>query len=665
MTFLFPYLLWLLPLSLLPLIFHLFNRNKYIKINFSSLKFFKIIEEETLKRISIYNILLLIIRTLIILLIILIVSRPYLKGSYNSNLDLNNQSLTVLLIDNSYSNTFYNNNKINKVLTNIKEIYSPNTNIHIYISNNQYPLFTGKIQELNLNKLKIPNTINTSSLRNSINDINFNKYTDYINKTFIIIGDQQENFFDANPLNDFIDNSWNTIVYKTINNNNNISITNIDINKEMIIPNELVNFRVTLQNNGIYDFNDRIIELYINDIKVGFEQFNLKAQNNINIDIKSSFSDVGNHNCYLKIEDDDLYLDNHYYFNINIPEKRNIIILSNDKDNYFFLKEAISSFNEKYNNFTLTIYNYNEFLKSDISNLNSLFIFGYENYNDPVISKTNNKNISIILFPTLDVNHNTKNSKLYEIFDDDNLKDLNLINNSDGEYVSLNLNNIENNNFKNIYNINPKNRNLKIFNYNYLKSNKNTILQYSNNKAFLNYYKKNNNNVYLFSTSLSLKDTNLPIKGTFLPIIYNLININNKKIFYYADDNTNILSNNFLNQRITITNPINEKYTYNNSYSKINAFNTVGFYKLFYNDINEEDFLSININEEEFSSTLSKNQIINSLNNNNYFDQPQDLKLYLNNLLYGYEIWRYLLYVLVILVFIEMYLSNYYLYGRK
>ena len=103
MTFIFPYLLWLLPLTAIPLIFHLFSKNRYQNINFSSLKFFSIIEEDTLKRISIFNILLLIIRTLIILLIILIISRPFIEGSYNSSLDLNNESLTILVIDNSFN----------------------------------------------------------------------------------------------------------------------------------------------------------------------------------------------------------------------------------------------------------------------------------------------------------------------------------------------------------------------------------------------------------------------------------------------------------------------------------------------------------------------------------------------------------------------------------
>ena len=47
-----------------------------------------------------------------------------------------------------------------------------------------------------------------------------------------------------------LDESWTTILYKTNNDYNNISITKVDIDKEMIIPNELINFNISLQNNS-------------------------------------------------------------------------------------------------------------------------------------------------------------------------------------------------------------------------------------------------------------------------------------------------------------------------------------------------------------------------------------------------------------------------------
>jgi len=61
--------LWLLPLSSLPLIIHLFFNRKYRTINYSSIEFLKILKVDSMKRIKIVEILLLVLRTLIFFLL--------------------------------------------------------------------------------------------------------------------------------------------------------------------------------------------------------------------------------------------------------------------------------------------------------------------------------------------------------------------------------------------------------------------------------------------------------------------------------------------------------------------------------------------------------------------------------------------------------------------
>ena len=79
MGFLSSIYLWLLPLSTLPLLIHLFYNRKFKTVNFSSIKFLKILKIDTIKKVRIIEILLLIIRTLIILFIILMISKPVMK----------------------------------------------------------------------------------------------------------------------------------------------------------------------------------------------------------------------------------------------------------------------------------------------------------------------------------------------------------------------------------------------------------------------------------------------------------------------------------------------------------------------------------------------------------------------------------------------------------
>ena len=59
MDFLSSFYLWLLPLSTLPLIIHLFFNRKYRTIEYSSIEFLKVLKVDSMKKIRIVEILLL------------------------------------------------------------------------------------------------------------------------------------------------------------------------------------------------------------------------------------------------------------------------------------------------------------------------------------------------------------------------------------------------------------------------------------------------------------------------------------------------------------------------------------------------------------------------------------------------------------------------------
>ena len=65
MSFLGPIYLWLLPLVSVPLIIYLLNRRKTKNIYYSTLRFLKYLNKDSIKKINFINNLLLVIRTLI------------------------------------------------------------------------------------------------------------------------------------------------------------------------------------------------------------------------------------------------------------------------------------------------------------------------------------------------------------------------------------------------------------------------------------------------------------------------------------------------------------------------------------------------------------------------------------------------------------------------
>jgi len=104
MTLLNPVFLWFLPLIAVPIIIHLLAKRKSKLVEFPSLKFLKLLEQDALRKFNIKQLLLLIIRTLMILLIIIIFARPSLDQSSGFQVSTGSTNLFVIVLDNTASN---------------------------------------------------------------------------------------------------------------------------------------------------------------------------------------------------------------------------------------------------------------------------------------------------------------------------------------------------------------------------------------------------------------------------------------------------------------------------------------------------------------------------------------------------------------------------------
>ena len=133
MSFLTPFFLWLLPLTSIPLIIHLLNRRNLITIDFSTLRFLKLLEKESIRKLQILQILLLILRTIIILCIVMMISRPVINGIFNLQ-NSGESALHAIVLDDSFSMTGSKNhiqNTVRKILNQI-----PDKNQLIWINTN-------------------------------------------------------------------------------------------------------------------------------------------------------------------------------------------------------------------------------------------------------------------------------------------------------------------------------------------------------------------------------------------------------------------------------------------------------------------------------------------------------------------------------------------------
>ena len=313
MEFIFYSYLWLLPLSSIPILIHIFNKRNTQTIEFSSIKFLKLIESDSINKLKILQLLLLIIRTLIILFIILMMSRPVVKGFYGNIISEEDSTLSIVFIDDTASNEGSTNKKnrsiiiesyINEILDNINS----NSNILIISQSNGLVYRGLKKNIIDFYPIKISQL--TGKMFDRINNIDQYINQEYLNKELYIISDGEKSFLkDIELLKDKIKNYYIYFIQipKLINN---YSIIDVSISNENITVDTPIDFNVTVKNTGSKIINNALLELKIDDVNVGQQLVTLEKGKTEIFTFRTSLPSTGKHKCYITLANDDNNIDN-------------------------------------------------------------------------------------------------------------------------------------------------------------------------------------------------------------------------------------------------------------------------------------------------------------------------------------------------------------------
>ena len=646
MSFLASIYLWLLPITFIPIIFHFLKKRNYKDIKFSTTRFLFDMKEESLKRINLINILLLIIRTLIILFLILMISKPVYNYS-NRNISDGTDNMVLLLIDDSYSNYTFINKNLDTIIKKIQKVYSDNTSIYIRG-------FSGKdyVKNLVIKDLDVP--INNlkgfyGEYKLSSNLLNFNDDIDsFINKDIFIISDFSDNIIENSNKVDF--KSWNVFLFNHDILNHDIILKNLDINENIISNNKIITITIDAENIVESQFDDVEISLFSNDIKVSENIINFNKKETKKLEFQTSFPDKGTYNCYFIINN------YKYYFNLDVDVEKNVALIYSDVEDIKFVKNALTAFNDLYENLTIE-----EFISDNILNTNKKFNtilkFGTEDLDNNVIANLLIKSSNLIIVPT--DNFNIQNLSNY--FKDIGNYEINPI--SPKNTTTLNNDYKSNDVLNKIFKDSKKSINInKHFE---LSPSNNTLLYINNQYSFLDQYVSNYNNLYLLTIPLDINSSTLPLSGSFIPFLNYLIKFNDFDYYSYVDDYLEI--SNLYNEKPLLHKYNNINFNYTPGYFKTNNLNFTepGFHKIYLNDKVIID-KSVNIPINELKNNKLKQDTLNK-----YFNSPivissnDDLSKILSNIITGIHLWKYLLYSIILLLIVEMYISNIYLYKNN
>lgn len=646
MSFLASIYLWLLPITLIPIIFHFLKKRSYKNIKFSTTRFLFDMKEESLKRINLINILLLIIRTLIILFIILMISKPIYNSSNRSVSD-GYDTLVLILIDDSYSNYNFINDEFPAIIKNIQNSYNDNTLLHIRGFSGKKYLNNMLIKNIKHPLKKISGLYGSYVLNNKL--LYFEEDTDlYLNKDLYIISDFNESIIKNDDKVNF--SSWNVFLYEHNSLNHDIVIKDLNIDKNIISNNEIISLLVTTENISNNQYNDIEISLFSNNIKVSENIISFNENEFKKLEFQTSFADKGTYNCYFQVQD------YKYYFNLNVDVEQNIGLVYSDIEDIKYVNNALLAFNDLYENLNVEYFLTDSFLNTN-KNFNSIIKFGTEDLDNNLVTNLLFKTSNLTVVPSN--NLNLKNLQYY-------FKD---ISNYESKPIfptnNLSLSKKYKSDFLLDQIFNNNETIIKINKYFSIYASNNTLLHINSKNSFLNQYVSNNNTLNILAVPLDINSSTLPLSGTFIPFLNYLLKLNDFKYYSYIDDF--IFLNDMYKEKLLVHKYNNNQFDYTPGYFYTNNlhFKEPGFHKLYLNDqavINK----SINVSKNEINNKiLSKNELETYFNNPIIISSEDDIRSILESTISGIHLWKYLLYLIIILIIIEMYISNIFLYRNN
>jgi hypothetical protein len=628
MQFKHPELIYALLLLVIPIIVHLFQLRRFQKEAFTNVEFLKNVVLQTRKSSQLKKWLTLLTRMLMFAAIILAFAQPY----FSKSTDINVAAETVVYLDNSFSMQAKGSRGplLQRSVQEIIESLDEKSELTVFTNDQSFSTITRKTatdELLNLGYSAAQLDYNAAILKGSTlfsdNEASI--------KNLVLISDFQQDHGNIENISD----NFNLNLVKVVPiNDSNVSVDSIYISNTT--P-ENIELKVIVKANQT-NLSNLSVSLYNNNL--------LLAKSSVSENNEASFTlPNGVVNGKITIDDANLNFDNTLYFNINQPEKINVLSINETDDNY--LKRIYTSDEFNYNNVGLSQLNYN--------------IIGEQNL--IVLNGINNIPVSLINA----VNQFTNQGGIILIIPSDNIE-LNSYNQLYKNYSSLISSE------KNVTTINYAHPILsgvfekQISNFQYPKVNSfytltsgQNILQFDDGKSFLS----QQGNIFAFAASLSTENSNFINSPLIVPVLYNIGKLSLKlpELFYTIgtnnsfDVNASLKQDEILKLRGNNREIIPQQRNFNNKVS-INTEETpdiAGIYSIFNNDVNIKS-VSYNYNRKESNLIYMDLSGIEKANIN---DSVPQIMASIKNDTNVNELWKWFTIFALVLLIVEMLILKY------
>ena len=520
MQFKHPEILYALLLLIIPILVHLFQLQRFVKIPFTNVKLLKTIEQQTRKSARLKKWLILLTRLLIFACLIIAFAQPYFSD-YTAKKAFN----TTIYLDNSYSMQAKGEKGelLKSAVQSIIENSANSTSTFSLITNNK-----------NLKDL------DAKSLKNELIALKYSPIKLDI-ATILLKAKSKENTSNNNS---------NKLIlisdFQNINSENlNLSTLNTQSNFVKLAPKTTANSYIDSVYIAKATITETIVTVSVKNTNLSTSTIPVSLVNNSKLlgkttaTFKNSKSALvqftipnsTNFNGKISIVDDALEFDNDFYFSIAIPEKINVLCIGTNAE---FLPKIYTENEFNYTATTLQNLNYNNLQNQHLIILNELETIPTELISSLLEFSTMGGSLAII--PSKDSNLKSYNSFLETL-------NIGKITSNEEKMHQLTRINYEHPLLKDVFEKRVDN-----FQYPTIQqyfqtsfSNSSAIIQLDNNQPYITATNSQKGTVFWIASSLDRKISDFTQSPLVVPIFYNFAksSLKTSQLYYtIASENT-------------------------------------------------------------------------------------------------------------------------------
>jgi len=649
--------------ALLPFLIHLFNKQKKKKIQFSSLLFLKVLEKQRLKKLKIFQYLLILIRTLLIILLVLAFARPTLTGE-NLLTGKTARTTAVIVIDDGVNMQAFDNvgNRFNRAVSTLHltlESFSPEDDVFIIKAHNP---------TASLDRETITNDLICTYYSPDWNIIFdetakiFNNHPNF-NKELYLISDFRFNDHKFPEQLSQLSNVRKYFFKIGENELNDVSIDTLVVKSRLLEANRTINIEALVKNNSFEETREIEMHMFVNDKRVANRRIVLDNMESKTVDLAFQPKISGNLNAYVEIDDDDLIPGNRFYFSLNIPKITRVMFVDDNPSS--FLSSALQTIQSN-SNIEIKTERYASWARNNFNQFHVIILSNFGSFSASILDRLVNflqDNGTMILIPgnnTLPVDFNKNLSRITSGITIHDLIKSSGIN----EYFSLNQLILNHPVFDGLFKTSSPQISEAHF-YRYFKisyDNKSEpILSFNNKHPFILHKPVKEGNIYFLTSYIDEQWTDLQYKGLFIPLLLRLIQLgttdaaqHNKSVFTENESLIN-LNSAWKSSEYWLNLPSGDKikilpvFSEQSLFFELNLFTVPGNYFL-NNQSGLLTIISANINTSKISPPFidtSQLKDINLLNEN------EDFTSAIQETRFGEELWKYFLFLALLILLIE------------